>query len=151
MGGSYTPSTRLIEINRPEQVDLQFSNGRAFTYSISNDVNRLTGYDAARVLVVGPGADGALTGAVTFNVPTGTAPSGAAWTINGGSTPVNFTTFTKPAEFVVQFNFVTGDFRRDRSNAEDSRAEGWCEHDPDWTPIDELLAATRTPGDPVRE
>ncbi len=106
-GGAYSASSRAIPITLPEQYDIHVRNTTTFNYTLDNDVNRLTGYDTGRLLVLGTNANQAPT-TVTFGVPAGTAPSGSAWTLNGGAVAVAFTAFDGPCEFLVRFDVGAG-------------------------------------------
>lgn len=101
MGGAYSSSTITAEINRPDQRLPLAGNTFTITPSIDTDVHRVTGYDTLMVQVVGTGTAGAPTGTISFPAPSG-------YTINGGASTVNFTSFTGVAAFLYRFDVVAG-------------------------------------------
>lgn len=89
----------LFGQRREPRVEEYFSNGPTFALTVqgSGEYNRLMGYTGSFVLVHGTGANGAPTGTITFNPPTG-------GTINGGAAnaAVAFSGLTKPTLFMYQ-------------------------------------------------
>jgi hypothetical protein len=96
------PSPQTLEIRRPGQyTHLTRDNGTAMIVDLVLDANlhRLFGYSSCLVTV--SQVDGTNPTLVTFNKPSG-------FTLNGGGSAVNFSTFTagKTPLFLVNYDFV---------------------------------------------
>lgn len=90
-----TSSKLTVTIDRPNQVETYLRDFWTIDVrSVSEDLNRLFGYDSMRLFLHGSGAGGTPTGSFTFNPPTG-------WTINGSPNPAVFSNFNGVAVFSI--------------------------------------------------
>lgn len=61
-------------------------------------MNQMFGYDSGKIGIIGTGTDGAPTGTITFNPPSG-------WTVNGGASAA-FSGLTAPANFLIYYDIA---------------------------------------------
>jgi hypothetical protein len=81
---------------------VEVSNSCAVSLSIDDNLNRLLGYDSGKLTLIGTAANGAPTGTITFNPPSGK-------TVNGGASAA-FAGFNGPATFSIYYRYSANDW-----------------------------------------